>query len=140
MPDAQRAGEGDVGVEQGLFQRCALAADQPVDGLAEEQEDDGEEQRERGRDHGGVQYQRIGTCVITGTDGAADGRGNAPAHGACREHLLQHQQGKHQCDAGQLNRAQAPDVSGLGNAHQRGGDHGKHVGQAQAPEGGKNGR
>ena len=77
---------------------------------------------------------------VVGAQCAANGRRDTAAHGTCRQHLLQHDQGKHQGHTGQGQDAQFADIPSFCNADQCGGRHGQHIGQRQAPDGGRNRR
>ena len=71
----------------------------------------------------------IGLGQVVGAHRTADSVGDAAPHGACRQHLLQHHQRKHQGHARQGHDAQLANVPSFRNADQSGGRHGQAVGQ-----------
>ena len=72
--------------------------------------------------------------AVAGAERAADGRRDAAAHRAGRQHLHQHDEGKDQRDGSQLRGAEDAHVDGLENRHQCGDEHGRQIGRSQAQE------
>ena len=116
-------------IGQTLRKRFALAAQRAENELTEECKHHREQQSDAQANQRCMQYQCIGFVQVVRPDGATHSGGNAASHRACRQHLLQHDQRKNQCHAGQGHDAQLANVPSLGNADQGGGCHGHSIGQ-----------
>ena len=133
-PDADDAGEQHVGVGEGLIEHGVAAAKQLVDRCAESEEQHREDARaERADDHR-MQCQRLRPRLIARAHRPADGGGDAAAHRARRQHLLQHPHREHQRHGGERRRAELSNIGRLRDRHQRDSDHGDHVRQGEPSE------
>ena len=80
-------------------------------------------------DDGRVQRKRCRAIAIAGAERAADGGGDAAAHGARRHHLRQHGEGKDQRDRGQRLDSKPADIGRLGHRDQGAAEHGDRIGK-----------
>jgi hypothetical protein len=130
-PHADRAGEQHVRVGERLRQRFAPAAEQCVERIAQAEEHGGEGEARACGDHQRVRDDALRRVLAAGAERARERRGHPAAHRARREHLQQHDHGKHEREPGERLGAELPYEVRVGD-----GDRGLEEGE-QCPRGGK---
>jgi hypothetical protein len=108
-----------VTIFEGGAEGSRLAAEQAVDGLAKQPFGSGKDNPEDDGNNEGVQRERLGLCDFACAYRARDRRCDATADATVRHHLHQHEDGKHQADAGQGLRPQEADEIGLRHPDKR---------------------
>ncbi len=126
-PEQHDAAEHDVGIDERGLERGTLAAKQAIERAAPHQHGDRERRADEQIDDECMQHQRVGLLALAGAERTRDGRGDAAAHRAGREHLHQHHAGKHQRHAGERVGAELADPVGLDQAGRGLRAHHQHV-------------